>query len=372
MKMLICGTLVPTKFETEIEYLSNAGNRFLMNCCRTLAKKNEIQVLSYVGVPVGNGTQQEIMRELTEIAITYYFASQNKMKCVWQYEKMMKRGLQERDCVVTYNTEYAWLFAPFLAKRMQKQSLLILADYSPTESYKSFVRKVYAYFQLKAIRKYDCIVGLSRNTEQYLKKNQKFICMEGGIDKEFYQYYDTPCQQDDGIIRFMYAGILEPVTGVEHLVQAFMQIPNENIRLFISGKGALRTVMEEAAGKDKRIVYLGCTSYSEYMENLKKADVLVNPRDMSLPENRNNFPSKIMEYLATGKTIISTKFPGWEKFSECITFCESGVTPIMEELKRVCGEDESARMVRHAKNRELAEQFVWERQIERVLKEMGE
>ena len=39
---------------------------------------------------------------------------------------------------------------------------------------------------------------------------------------------------------------------------------------------------------------------------MKSSRVLINPRPASLPEHRYNFPSKILEYLAVGRPVIST------------------------------------------------------------------
>ena len=195
--------------------------------------------------------------------------------------------------------------------------------------------------------------------------------MEGGIDREFYDYYAGAYQEDDGIIRMMYAGILEPVTGIGHLIQAFQQIQNKDIRLFISGRGSMKGMIEKAEKEDSRIVYLGCTSYPEYMNNLKKADILINPRDMNLLENQYNFPSKIMEYLATGKKIISTKFPGWEKFTEQIIFCENDIKDIKEKIEQACNDAVWDGQAGYEDRRRFAEQFLWERQVERVEKMMA-
>ena len=78
----------------------------------------------------------------------------------------------------------------------------------------------------------------------------------------------------------MYAGILEPVTGVDMLVKAFMKIRNLQIRLYISGKGSYEKLIAECVKQDDRIRYLGCVPYEEYLSNLKRADVLINPRNM--------------------------------------------------------------------------------------------
>lgn len=370
MKVVVCGTVVPVKFETEIEKLSNAGNRFLMNFVQTLSRKNEVSVMSFISVPVKKAVRKKIAQEKTGFPIKYFFAEENRLQKIMQYKKAVKEELRRADCIITYNAMYAWLFAPCMAKSMGKQSLLILADYSPAGSYRSFARKIYASLQLRMIRKYDCVVGLSRNTKDFLRKGQNFFCMEGGIDRSFYDYFDRQHQSDDGIVRLMYAGILEPVTGIEQLILAFQEVHDENVRLMISGKGSLTELVETAAKEDGRIVYLGCMPYHDYMEKLKNADVFVNPRDLSLAENRYNFPSKVLEYLGTGKRIISTKFPGWEKFSEHILFCESSVAAIRESMEKICRDRHGGYFMGYQKNREFAEQFIWDKQIDRVLENM--
>lgn len=93
--------------------------------------------------------------------------------------------------------------------------------------------------------------------------------------------------------------------------------------------------------------------------------MLVNPRDMRLPENQNNFPSKVMDYLAAGKVIISTKFAGWERFKENIIFCESSVEGIKEGLEDVQKHLRNAEEV-YGKNRKKAAEFVWKKQIEKI------
>ena len=52
--------------------------------------------------------------------------------------------------------------------------------------------------------------------------------------------------------------------------------------------------------------YLGFVEREELLRTMQRGLVLVNPRPPSLPEHRYNFPSKILEYLATGRPVIST------------------------------------------------------------------
>ena len=88
---------------------------------------------------------------------------------------------------------------------------------------------------------------------------------------------------------------------------------------------------------------------------------MVNPRNMNLPENENNFPSKIMEYLATGKPIISTRFPGWEKYNKYIAFCESTVEGLQNAL-----ETSDAGRDREKEQRKFAAGFLWSNQVKKI------
>ena len=90
---------------------------------------------------------------------------------------------------------------------------------------------------------------------------------------------------------------------------------------------------------------------------------------MNIPENQNNFPSKIMEYLAVGKTIVSTRFVGWKKFEENILFCDSTA-----EALKMCMEEGTEMLTNeaivYAQNRDKAKMFEWKRQLARMLKEL--
>lgn len=363
MKLIMCGTMVPSKYENRIQYLSNAANRFQLNFVKEMKKECEISVYSYLGIAVDEQIQTELKQETGDVKV--YFRTADRLNGMMKYKRAVKQALKQADCLLTYNVTYAWMFAPALAKRMGKKSALILADYSGAESYHSLVGHLYARLELGAIQKYDVVIGLSETTKRFLKPDQRFLCVEGGIDQDVYDYFEPSSveeqQQENSITTYMYAGILEPVTGVDMLLKAFSRVSNPSVRLKISGKGSYQKLVEDAVKQDDRITYLGCVPYEEYLCNLKQADVLVNPRNMNLPENENNFPSKIMEYLATGKPIISTRFPGWEKYNEHIAFCESTVDGLQAALEAAdAGRD-------HVKEqRKFAAGFLWNNQVKKI------
>lgn len=314
---------------------------------------------SFLGMDIPN----DVKKKLTG---NYVFKDKDLLKAIRAFHRLLKRTMSDTETVICYNIAYAWLFLPFMAKRMHKRSIVIVADYSESVSYKSISGKLYAKLQLWSMRRFDTVVGLSGKIKDKLRKKQRFVLMEGGIDEELYHSFVYRPHKEGTPITFMYSGLLNHVTGVNLLLDAMKRVERQDIRLWISGKGELEETVKAAAEGDDRICYLGHLPYEEYIQKLQEADVLVNPRDMSLPENQNNFPSKIMDYLAAGKTIVSTKFAGWERFEENIVFYENGADGLKECLMKIwqMGGEDIFRF-----NREKAQQFVWKRQLERVLEQ---
>jgi hypothetical protein len=90
------------------------------------------------------------------------------------------------------------------------------------------------------------------------------------------------------------------------LVDSFRLIPDPDVRLVISGRGGLERELRRAAQSDPRITIAGFLDRQAWRRLLASATVLVNPRLSSALENRYNFPSKLIDYLAAGRPVITT------------------------------------------------------------------
>lgn len=372
MKILFCGSNTSLEMDTKIKYLSAAANRYQHNFIKALSVLgNGIEIFSYIGFPLEKGNREMIIRGRREFPVRYVFKEDGFLKSLFACRKLLKGLVLRADVAVAYNSLYAWFVLPYLCRKMNKVSVLILADYSGAEVYQGIIRKAYAWLMKNNIRKYDVVVGLSERTKRYLKQKQRFICSEGGIDETFYKEFAVLPEKDSKKMIFMYSGLLEQVTGIELLLRAFCLTEEADWELWISGRGSLDSMIVADAAKDNRIKFFGFLKYSEYIDRLKQADVLVNPRDMFLPENQNNFPSKILEYLATGKEIVSTRFVGAEKFERYISFCDSDVHELGNAMRRAAMDVEKQRELRYTQNREFAETYLWRKQAERIIRFIG-
>jgi glycosyltransferase involved in cell wall biosynthesis len=110
--------------------------------------------------------------------------------------------------------------------------------------------------------------------------------------------------------RAMYAGGLLASYGVERLVRAFRSVAPETARLALFGKGELRAWIDEQAAIDPRIENVQFAPRRAILEKYASADLLIQPRPTDQDFVRYSFPSKLLEYMASGTPVLSTRLSG--------------------------------------------------------------
>ena len=365
MDILFLGSFLPSTYESKFENLSAAGNQFQYNLYRAAKRGHNVSVLSYISVP-GFKLNEYEENELSSKNFHIYSPKAKGWLDFLYYRIHMWKLAKKNDCVIVYNMVYAWFGIGLISSLFGMRSILILADYTPPCEEKSIVRKIYSYFVKMNFNLFDKIILLSEGSRMYIKEKKKTMLFHGCIDWELFKDI-TPIQNHE-TFNVVYTGFIGYVTGVDLLLDAFVKIKGDNLRLYICGQGfELNDLIKEYLDKDKRIIYKGYLSKPEYIMMLKDANVLVNPRNMKLLQNISNFPSKILEYIATGRPIISTKFIGWNSFNNNIFFCESDSKDIslaIEQSLRLNNHDTS---LIYDKNRKYIQNFKWEKWIDSIL-----
>ena len=112
---------------------------------------------------------------------------------------------------------------------------------------------------------------------------------------------------------------------------------------------------------------MGCLPDEVYDKKLREADIFVNPRNMSLPQNQNNFPSKVLEYLASGRLVVSSRFSGSEDFENNFIFYDGGVDSLADALSFTIKEYSEKREKIYLENREKAKEYDWQNQAKKIL-----
>ena len=111
----------------------------------------------------------------------------------------------------------------------------------------------------------------------------------------------------------IYAGAIERIYGIDRLVQAFLNKNIENAELHIYGDGDYAEELNQICQSSSSIKYYGVQKNELVVEEERKAMLLVNPRPSDKEYTRYSFPSKTMEYMASGTAVLTTNLPGIPK-----------------------------------------------------------
>lgn len=160
---------------------------------------------------------------------------------------------------------------------------------------------------LKLQGEYDGYVYLSEAMRDIVSKEKPYIVMEGILDTNGVIKEDTLRSDKRGI---MYAGRLHEKYGVLNLVEAFEHLADEDVELWLFGEGTASDEIQQRAKKDPRIKYFGRVTREEVLEYERKATLLVNPRSVKENFTKYSFPSKTIEYMASGTPLLTTRLEG--------------------------------------------------------------
>ncbi len=111
----------------------------------------------------------------------------------------------------------------------------------------------------------------------------------------------------------LYAGTLRRVYGIENLVRGFIKADIPNAELHVYGEGDFKEELEKLAEEYENVKYMGIAPNKVIVENELKCSLLVNPRPTDADYTKYSFPSKNMEYMASGTPVLTTRLPGMPK-----------------------------------------------------------
>ena len=112
----------------------------------------------------------------------------------------------------------------------------------------------------------------------------------------------------------LYMGSFFYFSGLPQLVDEFARSAKDNTVLVLVGGGEQDQELRDQVatlGLTKKVLFTGFVGFNELPSYLAAADVAVNPMQSSLVSNAA-FPNKVIQYLATGLAVATTKLKGLE------------------------------------------------------------
>ena len=171
----------------------------------------------------------------------------------------------------------------------------------------------------------DCFVFLTEQmNERVNRRSRPYVVSEGHADVSMRDRTRAP-RRNDGRRILLYAGGLETQYGLDALCSAFRRIRKTGEELHLYGSGGYAETLKTLSSEADGIFYHGVIPAAEVVERELEAELLVNPRSPEGEYTKYSFPSKTMEYMASGVPAVMCRLPGMpEEYGHYVYLFEDG------------------------------------------------
>lgn len=230
---------------------------------------------------------------------------------LWQLHRSSKF-----DALLLHGTHTPFMFAAILHAHLTGVKLLICLtdEHAVVNSSDNWVRSTLKRIDQSLCRflvnKFDGAMLLSNKFISNYSLRMPFVVFPGIIKPNLRRgIADMRKDNDHNNQLFIigYSGSLTPTKGLNVLLDAFRLIDCPYLRLHICGPGLMKDRMKSIVAEDSRILFKGMLSDDELPDFLINCDLLINPADAMQTYSQSAFPSKILEYMACGRPILTTR-----------------------------------------------------------------
>lgn len=305
------------KYKTTSSHASQRFHRLLVS--GMVSNGVEIETVTHRSIKKPDAAEQKKMTEIeNEIKYNYLpqvrFEKLNRIYTIISaYFKLVEIKKTNPDmfiCVDILKGELS--IAANLFKIFHKCTMTAIVtdvpSYRATETRKGLMSIPYR-LKNALIAGYDNYVFLTEQMNDLLNYSHKpYVIIEGVADNSF----NAPMISLDEKYTekvVMMAGLLEPEYGVDDLVRAFHNIKMDDIRLHLYGRGSSVNIIKDYASKDSRICFFGEVLNQQILDEERKVTLLVNPRKLEGEWVKYSFPSKNIEYMASGTPLLAYYLP---------------------------------------------------------------
>ena len=220
---------------------------------------------------------------------------------------------KNRDAIIHIHTSIGWtllkdLFIISKIRKKTKQKIVVSIHFAELNKILSPSRLIRTY-ELSVLKKcVDEIVFLSHETQK------EFI--NAGIEKSktsvLYTFHNfdndiikSNMSSSEGSLKLLFVGSIDKRKGILDLLDVMKEVSEEKVTLDICGQVNDESIRHEYESKvnelTNRVIEHGYVKGKEKKEIFEKCDILV------LPSYGEGMPIVIMEAMATGNAIISTR-----------------------------------------------------------------
>ena len=273
--------------------------------------------------------------------------------CCTKYAlRWAKKNSEKNKIIICYSENNTLMRACSAIKKRYPNTIIIqiIADITEfaANADLSFVAKLLNKHQINTNNKLrgniDGFVLLTKHMKDKLGLTLPYVVMEGIVPE---RYISEKVESTNYTVKktILYTGSMNKKYGILQLLEAFSLTCNDDYNLCLCGLGNAEPVIANYCSKDSRIQYLGKVAHKKVLELQNEATVLVNPRQNNEEFTKYSFPSKTMEYLASGVPLVAYKLDGIpDEYDEYINYVPDNSTEALAKaLLDICEMPEDKR-----------------------------
>lgn len=260
-----------------------------------------------------------------------------------QVDKWAKEDNGEQKVVLAYAMTSPFVEVLDYIKRKYPHIICCLVvpdlpEFMNASSMESKFYKIAKKLQIKHFKRnlknVDCYVFLTKFMKEWFDWDVRYTVVEG-ISSKTREDLINPNQINEKRKSILYAGMIEEKYGVVDLVKAFMQIDDKEWTLELFGGGSSVEKIKEMSKKDDRVHLRGLVPNAQVLKEQKEVELLVNPRNDKQSFTKYSFPSKVIEYMASGTPMIGYKLSGMpDEYKDYFYCVEDSVDGLYKTLKK--------------------------------------
>lgn len=384
MHIIYLGSVSSKEEVTKLSGASVAGNKMQWNVLTELEKHADVSIDAFSILSIAAFPKEKrlyVREEKKEISRGVYvtqipFLNIPILKQWMQSYKLYKyarRAVNKNSIGFSFNLYMQEGSA--LIKLKDKCNIKIvslLADLPIDDQYnrKGIAKFLYQWFfgkSKKNILSCDNLIVLNEYAVKEYAPRSNYIVIEGGVEVE-----ETGDYTEQIILRknLVYSGALTEYSGIRELVLAMRDVKDPDIVLEIYGDGCLSKWIVEQSKDYSNVVYKGKVTNQEMIQIQRRAWLLVNPRPVDDRISRVTFPSKIFEYMVSGRPVLSTALTGFTKeYRDRMYIAENNTPKCLADMINLIADVPLQKLQEKAND---AREFVlseknWTRQTKKIL-----
>lgn len=321
MKILFIGQIIPQKLlENNYGKLKRmndpAANAFYNALLNGLSSnQHDVEAIAMIDDSLLNQTEKNIH------GVTYSYVNFDRnvifrslkslFRTFFYTNKWRKKNKTEEKCVIFNCLRISQSIGSLIVcKLFGLKTIGVVTDvpgFRVKKDKTTLVKKLSNFLGTKIIKMFDGYILLSEDMKDIISDKKIKYCLIEGMYLPDSEILEEPQRYDNYTV--LYAGALMRQYNIMNLIEAVRQIDDPNLRLNLYGTGDLVEEIKSISAEDNRVQYQGTAPRTEILRQELKSHLLVNPRLSTESYTKYSFPSKNIEYMASGTPVLFTKLP---------------------------------------------------------------